>query len=376
MIRSRLYLWQNENWPEFRWDAEKLLSPIYEVSQEVSLLLGRISMFGEGIKTELLTSTLENEIISSNSVENILLKREAVRSSILAQLNMDTEGLSVNDHYSEGTVRILLDAVTNSAVPLTKERLWGWHSDLFPSGISDGRRIITGQWRQGPMYVISGNTGKEIIHFEAPPAEMVDGEIDSFLKFVNENDVNPIIKAAVSHLWFVTIHPFADGNGRIARTITEMLLARADNSPHRYYSFSSAIMKNRKAYYDALEYAEKSTMDVTAFIAYFIETMRVAVADAELRISKTIEKPRFWDRIRSISMNERQVKMVNKLVDGFEGRLTAEKWSKITKCSHATALRDINDLIQKGVLEEDGGKSRNAGYILKKNVETVFGSIS
>lgn len=366
MIRSRLYLWQNENWPEFRWDAEKLLSPIYEVSQEVSLLLGRISMFGEGIKTELLTSTLENEIISSNSVENILLKREAVRSSILAQLNMDTEGLSVNEHYSEGAVRILLDAVTNSAVPLTKERLWGWHSDLFPSGISDGRRILTGQWRQGPMFVISGNTGKEIIHFEAPPAEMVDGEIDSFLKFVNENDVNPIIKAAVSHLWFVTIHPFADGNGRIARTITEMLLARADNSPRRYYSFSSAIMKNRKAYYDALEYAEKSTMDVTSFIAYFIETMRVAVADAEMRIAKTIEKTRFWDRIRSISMNERQVKMVNKLVDGFEGRLTAEKWGKITKCSHATALRDINDLIQKGVLEEDGGKSRNAGYILKK----------
>ena len=216
------------------------------------------------------------------------------------------------------------------------------------------------------MFVISGNTGKEIIHFEAPPAEMVDGEIDSFLKFVNENDVNPIIKAAVSHLWFVTIHPFADGNGRIARTITEMLLARADNLPHRYYSFSSAIMKNRKAYYDALEYAEKSTMDVTSFIAYFIETMRVAVADAEMRIAKTIEKTRFWDRIRSISMNERQVKMVNKLVDGFEGRLTAEKWGKITKCSHATALRDINDLIQKGVLEEDGGKSRNAGYILKK----------
>ena len=364
---SSIYIWQRDDWPSFTWDIEKLLPHLYDTVRKESLFLGRISSLSNEVKESSFSNALTDEIISSSAIENITLKRDSVRSSLLAQLGFDNQGKTNSDHYTEGAVSIALDAANNNDMMLTKERLFGWHSMLFPNGLSGGKRIIVGNWRKGDMYVVSGNLGKEIIHYEAPPAERIDKEIDTFLSFINENnDVNPLIKAAVAHLWFVTIHPFGDGNGRIARTISEMLLARADGMRQRYYSLSAEIMNNRKAYYDVLEYSQKSTLNVTKFIEYFLKTLQEAIARADEKVSHTLSKTAFWDSLRLIPLNEREVKLINKLYDGFEGKLTTEKWAKLAKCSHSTALRDIKDLIEKGILVEDGCKSKNAGYLLKQ----------
>ncbi len=364
-MNTNLYIWQQEDWPHFTWKQEELLPLLYETSTEKSYFLGRISMLGLPEKEASFLNTLEEEVLGSNSIEDINLKRDSVRSSILSRLGYANEGIQNSDRYTVGAVNIIIDAITNRNMPLTKERLFGWHTELFPEGISDGRRILTGRWRQGEMYVVSGHIGKEVIHYEAPPASVIDNEMDEFLRFVNEeNDINPLIKAAVAHFWFVTIHPFSDGNGRIGRTISEMLLARSDNTDHRYYSLSSAIMTNRQEYYDTLEYCQKSTLDITRFIVFFLKTLRDAVRNAENAIQETIAKTKFWDAIRPIPLNERQIKLINKLYDGFEGKLTTEKWAKIAKCSHSTALRDINELIDKGILIANGTKSKNISYKL------------
>lgn len=363
---NNLYIWQNKDWPNLKWDTEKLLPLIYETTMEKSLFLGMLSTLNNDLKETSFLDTVEDEIISSSSIENIMLKRDSVRSSLLSRLGFDNAGLQNTDRYTEGAVNIVLDAILNHDRPLTKERLFGWHSQLFPSEMSGGMRITTGSWRKGEMYVVSGRMGKEVIHYEAPPAEIIENEMDVFLKFINENtDVNPLIKAAVAHFWFVTIHPFSDGNGRIARTIAEMLLARADDMDYRYYSFSAEIMNNRKEYYDVLEYCQKSTLDITRFIEYFLMVLQNAVKNSEKKLESTLEKTKFWDSVRLLPLNERQIKLINKLYDGFEGKLTTEKWAKIAKCSHSTALRDIKDLMEKGVIIEDGGKSKNTGYSLK-----------
>ena len=361
-----IYIWQRKDWPNFHWDIDKLLPLLYETTQKRSFFLGQISSLDDTIQKNAYADVLENEIISSNSIENILLDRDSVRSSLLSRLGVENAGMKYSDRYTAGAVNIVFDAVTNYSVPLTKERLYGWHSELFPSGMSEGRRIITGNRRQGPIYVVSGSMGKEIIHYEAPPADRIDAEIDRFLKFVNEEEsVNILIKAAVAHVWFVSIHPFADGNGRIARTITEMLLAKADGLPHRYYSLSLEIMKNRKEYYDILEYTQKNTMDVTKFIEYFLKTIQKSVATSQAKIEKTIAKTKFWDSIRKYPLNERQIKILNMMQEDFEGKLTTAKWEKLNKCSHSTALRDIKDLIDKGILIDDGKHSKNTSYLLK-----------
>ena len=365
-MEQNLYIWQKQGWPSFRWDAERLQPLLYEAIRNEAYFLGRISALDSNLDTTAFLDAIENEVISSNSIEDIMLDRDSVRSSIISRLGYENEGLHKSDRYADGAVSIVIDAVTNNALPLTKERLFGWHTELFPSGISDGRRIITGQWRQGEMYVVSGHTGKEIIHYEAPPAYRIDEEVDALLCFINEeDDINPIIKVAVAHFWFVSIHPFSDGNGRIARTISEMLLARADGATHRYYSVSAEIMNTRKEYYEVLEYCQKSTLDITKFIEYFLKTLDNAINSASSNIEKSIAKTRFWDSLRLIPLNERETKLINKLSEGFEGKLTAEKWAKIAKCSHSTALRDIKDLIEKGILTEDEGRSRNTGYRLK-----------
>ncbi len=368
---SDLYVWQKKEWPSFKWDNQKLQPLLYETIRNEAYFLGKISALGMELGTASLAAALEDEIVSSSSIEDIMLDRASVRSSILHRLGYESEGLQNSDRCTEGAVSIVIDAVMHRNAPLTKERLFGWHAELFPEGFSEGRRIIAGRWRQGEMYIVSGRTGKEIIHYEAPPAESVDKEMDAFLSFINEEDeMNPVIKAAVAHFWFVSIHPFADGNGRIARTISEMLLARADGTDHRYYSLSAAIMKTRNEYYEVLEYCQKGNLDITGFIRYFLKTLSSAIAEAENNIQKSIAKTMFWDSLRLIPLNERETKLINRLIDGFEGRLTTEKWAKIAKCSHSTALRDINDLICKGILKEDGGGSRNKGYKLNYSAES------
>ena len=361
-----LYIWQKNEWPSFRWDDAKIQPLLFNTIRKESYFLGKVSMLGDEIKEKVSATAVENEIISSSSIEDIMLKRESVRSSILNRLGFNTECTAKTDRYTEGAVNIVIDAVENRNAPLTKERLLGWQAELFPSGISIGRRITTGMWRQGEMYVVSGHSGKEIIHYEAPPADRLNQEIDYFLEYINEdNTVNPIIKAAVAHFWFVSIHPFADGNGRIARAISEMLLARSEDTNHRYYSLSTEIINSRNEYYEVLEYCQKSPTDITRFLEYFLKTMQKAIEKAESEINKAIPKTKFWDSMKLVPLNGRQIKLINRLQDGFEGKLTTEKWAKIAKCSHSTALRDINDLISKNILAEDGGNSRNTGYKLR-----------
>lgn len=368
-METAIYLWQRNDWPNFTWDIERLLPNIYTTANEVSYFLGKISMLGTDMRQKVFVDSMSEEIYSSNAIEDILLNRDSIWSSVKTRLGLPEEDDHYDYHYdsyTDGVVQVAVDAVKNCNSPLTKQRLFQWHSLLFPTGISAGKAITTANWRRGPMYVMSGGPGKEIIHFEAPAASEVDSEMERFLSFINDDyGFNPMVKAAVAHLWFVTIHPFDDGNGRTARAITEMLLARADNTAHRFYSISSEMLTSRKAYYDALNFAQKSTMDVTSFIEYFLETMRSAVRTSNGKLEKSLDKSRFWDSIRFMPLNERQSKMINKLLDDFKGKLTTEKWAKITKCSHATALRDINDLITKGILVDDGGKTRSAGYQLK-----------
>ena len=361
-----LYIWQKPEWPSFRWDGSRIAPLLLEAYRKKEFFLGRISMLDARAGIAASTSALEDEIISSSSIEGMVLDRDSVRSSIMERLGLSTEGLCNSDRSTEGAVSILIDAVENRNQALTRERLFGWHSELFPMGFSDGRRILAGRWRQGEMFVVSGHPGKEIIHYEAPPVDRVDPEMDIFLDYVNGHDgTDPLIKAAVAHFWFVSIHPFADGNGRIARTVSEMLLARAENSSHRHYSISSSIMRHRDEYYSTLEDCQKGTLDISAFIEYFLRMLLDAIKAAGDEIDEAMRKKGFWDSVKMLPLNERQVRLINRLFDGFEGKLTAEKWARIAKCSHSTALRDINDLIGKGILEEDGGNTRNAGYRLK-----------
>ncbi len=367
-MTNGIYIWTRADWPNLHWNMQKLTPLLIDVTRQEATLLGKLSMLQDKHQEISFVDAAASELIASNSIEGIIMDRRSVRSSILNKLGIQQEHIKVNvDHYNEGTVAVLLDAVENWSKPLTRERLFSWHSQLFPFGISDGERITTGCWRSGSMYVISGRSGKEVIHYEAPPAERIESEIDAFLDFVNgDEDVDPFIKAAVAHFWFVTIHPFADGNGRIARTISELLLARADRSSKRFYSISEAILSSRNEYYEILENCEKGTGDITSFVSYILKCLATAVARTEENLAATLGKTRFWDSIRQLALNERQIRIITRILDGFEGKLTAEKWAKITKCSHATALRDITDLIEKGVLENDGSKERSTGYKLIK----------
>lgn len=332
-----MYIWQEWDWPCFTWDDD-LVNPFKTQVWEAAVRLdGRLGLLDEAGRDAFRLSILEDEVIASSLIEGVRLDRK--------------------DAYA-GPASIVQDAQDHHDRPLTKTRLLGWHHQLFPDGISEGRRIRTGAWRQGPVYVVSGHMGMEVIHFEAPPAKVVDEEIDRFLEFVNGSDVDPLVKASIAHLWFVTIHPFEDGNGRITRAVTSYILAKAGGV---CYSPSSAILSERKSYYDALEWAERGTMDISAFIVYFLKTLHKAVDSAAAKL----ERMRYRDTIRSLPLNGRQVKMIEMLLEGFKGKLTAEKWAKITKCSHSTALRDINGLIGMGVLVDDGGRTRNTGYLLK-----------
>ncbi len=363
-MEQQLYIWQRKDWPHFTWDKERISSLVTETVKEVYLFLGKVSVTNESLLQPLALDILENEIVSSFSIEEVYLNRSSVRYFLLNRLGIEAEKTYHSDRAAEGAVSILLDAVEDCLSPVTKERLFGWHAQLFPSGLSEGRKIITGNWRNSPVYVVSGRLGKEVVHFEAPPAQRVDEEIDRLLAFVNEDDsVDPFVKAAIAHLWFVTIHPFADGNGRIARTLTELLLARADNQRGRYYSISREILKNRKEYYDVLEYAEKSTMNITRYLEFFLKTVSASVRTSEELLKLVLKKSRLWDSARNLVLNERQVKMINLLLSDFKGNLTAEKWGKITKCSTRTAERDIRDLVNKGILQAEEVHSKKPAYI-------------
>lgn len=360
------YIWQRKDWPDFRWDAEALLEPMSRLSQRHGLLNGRMSMLGFNEKCHSLLLAMTDELISTSEIEGVQLNPNSVRSSIARRLGIEDDGMLVEDHYVEGLVDVMLDAVGNCREPLTADRLFGWHAALFPMGRSGMHRITVADWRKGEetMQVVSGAFGHEKVHYEAPASADVAAEMERLISWCNTGGQSPFIMAAVAHLWFVTIHPFDDGNGRISRTLADMLLARLDVDSARYYSMSAEINRNKKAYYEILERTQKGDLDITEWLLWFFDCLEKAITRASGIIERTLEKAAYWDRFREVDINERQRKVINRLWDGFEGKLTSSKWAKMCSCSQDTALRDINDLISKSMLRKSGEGGRSANYLL------------
>ena len=366
-----VYIWQQPTWAEFQWDNERLITLLSEVRNLEGRIMGLMQGVGFNVQNATSLDVMVEDVLRSSEIEGELLNADRVRSSIARHLGIETEGLPEPDHYTEGVVQVMLDAVRNSNQPLTHERLFNWHAALFPTGRSGMYPITVAAYRVGvePMQVVSGAMGREKVHYEAPASDAVPEMMDEFLTWINDQqDIDPILKAAIAHLWFVAIHPFDDGNGRLTRTITDMLLAKADGMPHRFYSMSAEILRERKGYYAALEKTTTGTMDITLWLEWFLQTLRSAILRSEATVKRVVAKSSFWQRSREIAMNDRQVKVVNMLWDGFDGKLNTSKWAKITKTSQATALRDISDLVEKGILvvANEGGRSTN--YLLKEDL--------
>ena len=360
---KEIYLWQNARFPQFEWNTDVLLTPLGEVHTLQGQLLGRMAALGfEGVAAQV--EALTSEILGSSQIEGVVLNADSVRSSVARHLGLETAGVERTDHYTEGVVNALMQATQGFAEPLTDERMFAWHAVFFPLGYSDGYKITVANWRVGgePMQVVSGPMGKQKVHFEAPSSDDVPTMMEQFIRWVNTDDyTDPIIRAAIAHLWFVTVHPFDDGNGRMARIITEMMLARADKSPKRFYSLSAEIMRQKKNYYDALEQAQKGLIDITPWLMWFIGALRNALLNGLQTTDRVLHKTEFWARHKDTEMNERQRKILNRLWDGFEGKLTTQKYAKINHCSQDTALRDIQSLIEKHILRktDEGGRSTN-----------------
>lgn len=362
------YIWQTGDWPHWRFDLAVLAGPMAEVSRAQGVLLGRLADVGMALRGQASLAALTEDVVKTSEIEGETLSVESVRSSIARRLGVDIGALAPVDRHVEGVVEMVLDATANAATPVTQERVFGWHAALFPTGYSGLAKISVGAWRDdanGPMQVASGPIGRQRVHYEAPPANRLDSETRRFLDWVNgpSNDP-PLLRAGLGHLWFVTLHPFDDGNGRIARAMGDLLLARADGSPQRFYSLSAQIQRERKAYYDILERTQKRSMDVTEWLLWFLETLHRAVDQAQVTLDTVLAKARFWRHWGSMPLNERQVKLLNKLLDGFDGKLTTSKWAAIAKCSQDTALRDISDLLTRGVLRKADAGGRSTSYEL------------
>lgn len=362
------YIWQAGDWPQWRFDLAALAAPMAAVSHAQGLLLGRLADVGMALRDQANLGALTEDVIKTSAIEGEQLHAESVRSSIARKLGMDIGALAPVDRHVEGVVEMVLDATGNCHAPVTRERLLGWHAALFPTGYSGLSQISVGSWRSdasGAMQVVSGPIGRQKVHFEAPPAERLDAEMARFLAWLNSaSGEPPLIKAGLGHLWLVTLHPFDDGNGRIARAIGDLLLARADGSGQRFYSLSAQIQRERKAYYDMLERTQKQSLDVTAWLAWFLTTLHRAINQAQHQLDAVLSKARMWQHWAELPLNARQVKLLNKLLDGFDGKLTSSKWAAIAKCSPDTALRDINDLRARGVLVKAEGGGRSTSYVL------------
>lgn len=364
-----LYIYQAPEWPLFKWDSAEVLSLLAGVRHRQGRLFGRMESLGFERREEAVLRTLTEDVTKSSEIEGEVLDRDQVRSSIARRLGMDVGAVMPADRNVEGVVEMMLDATQRFRKPLTADRLFGWHASLFPTGRSGIQRIAVGAWRgegAGPMQVVSGRIGRERVHFEAPFWDRLDAEMASFLAWFERKDgVDPVLRAAIAHLWFVTIHPFEDGNGRIARAIADMALSRSEESPQRFYSMSAQIRIERKGYYEILEETQKGDLDITAWLVWFLLCLDRAFEGAEGILSSVLAKARVWERLGTQHVNDRQRKVLNLLLDGdFEGSLTAKKWGLVTKTSPDTALRDIVDLIERGILVKDEGKARATTYSL------------
>ena len=364
----RLYIHQLKGWPRFHWSTDKLAEPLASVRHQQGRLMGHMEALGFNLQQEAVLETLTADVVKSSEIEGEKLDAGQVRSSIARRLGMDIGALKRADRNVEGVVEMMVDATRHYNQPLTAKRLFGWHASLFPTGRSGMTRIRAGAWRddsRGPMQVVSGAMGKERVHFEAPKADRLPGEMAKFLAwFKGHAPIDSVLKAGLAHLWFVTIHPFDDGNGRIARAIADMALARSENSPQRFYSMSAQIRQEHKAYYDILEAAQKGTMDVTPWMEWFLGCLGRAIGGAQVTLSAVLAKARFWERIKAVPLNDRQRLVINRLLDGFEGKLTTSKYARLARCSQDTAHRDILALVDHAVLIQNPEGGRSTSYSL------------
>lgn len=365
--RMKAFIHQKENWPEFTWSSNDFLSLLSEARNLQGRLIGKMETLGFDLRNEALLDTLTLDVIKSSEIEGEFLNPDQVRSSIARRLGMEIAGAVESDRNVEGVVEMMLDATQKCFDPLTVERLFDWHAALFPTGRSGMYKITVADWRKdttGPMQVVSGAMGKEKVHFQAPDSELVDKEMTRFIDWFNKSKIDLVIKAAIAHLWFVTIHPFEDGNGRITRALTDMLLAQSDKSNQRFYSMSAQIRLERKHYYDILEKTQKGNLDITDWIVWFLNCLINALKSTDLILKRVLFKADFWQKHIDTAINDRQRKLLNKLMDEFEGKLTSSKWAIIAKCSKDSAVRDINDLIEKGILQKKAAGGRSTNYEL------------
>ena len=365
-----MYIHQKTAWPTFNWNQEKITLLLADIRHRQGRLIGRMEGLGFSLREDTTLETLTLDVIKSSEIEGELLNTDQVRSSIARKLGMEISGLVPSDRNVDGVVEMMLDATQNFSSPLSDERLFNWQSSLFPTGRSRMHIIKVGGLRtkeNGPMQVVSGAMGRERVHFEAPDSDRLVKEMDQFVQWFNDiKNIDPVLKAAIAHLWFVTIHPFDDGNGRIARAIADMQLSRADGTAQRFYSMSAQIRLERNVYYNILESTQKGSLDITDWLEWFLACLGRALENTETVLERVFNKTRFWDKHHATEFNNRQRLLLNKLFDGFEGKLNSSKWAKIAKCSPDTALKDIQDLIEKDILEKDKAGGRSTNYLLKE----------
>ena len=369
MRRNSLYIHEQPDWPKFRWDSVKLTPELSACRHRQGRLVGQMEALGFPLRQEAVLQTLTDDVVKSSEIEGERLDANQVRSSVARRLGMDVGGIVAADRNVEGLVEMMLDATRHYDQALTADRLFAWHAALFPTGRSGMRRIRVGAWRDdstGPMQVVSGPVGRERVHYEGPAAGRLEEEMKAFLEWFEDAGVDhdPVLKAGLAHLWFVTIHPFDDGNGRIARAIADLALARSERSAQRFYSMSSQIRQERTAYYDILERTQTGTLDVTLWMEWFLTCLSRAIDGAQTTLAAVLAKARFWQALGTAPINERQRLMLNRLLEGFEGHLTTSKWATIAKCSSDTALRDILELVERGILVRNPGRGRSTSYSL------------
>jgi Fic family protein len=365
---DKRYIWEQNDWPHWVYDGQRLAPKLAQVHLAQGYLLGRMHDLGLALRDQATLRVLTEDVLKTSEIEGEKLNPDSVRSSIARRLGVDIGALAPVDRHVDGVVDMVLDATQRHNTPLTTERLFGWHAAMFPTGYSSLTKIRVGQWRddaQGPMQVVSGPMHRQRVHYEAPAAHLLDAEMADFLLWFNlDRQDDPVLKAGLAHLWFVTIHPFEDGNGRIARAVGDMALARAEESGQRYYSLSAQIQRERQDYYDRLEATQKGDMDVTDWLEWFLGCLLRAIQGAEETLASVLVKARFWQHWAGTPLNDRQIKLLNKLLDGFDGKLTSSKWAAMAKYSQDTALRDITELLQRGVLKKSEASGRSTSYEL------------
>lgn len=363
----KVFIHQKDNWPEFTWNSNTFLDLLSEARNLQGRLIGKMETLGFDLRNEALLDTLTLDVLKSSEIEGEFLNPDQVRSSIARRLGMEIAGAVDSDRNVEGVVEMMLDATQKCFAPLTADRLFDWHAALFPTGRSGMYKLTVANWRKdttGPMQVVSGAMGKEKVHFQAPDSDLLEKEMSRFIDWFNNSEIELVIKAAIAHLWFVTIHPFEDGNGRIARALTDMLLAKSDKSNQRFYSMSAQIRIERKQYYEILEKTQKSDLDITEWIVWFLKCLINSLKSTDYVLKRVLFKAEFWKKHIETAINDRQRKLLNKLMDGFDGKLTSSKWAEIAKCSKDSAVRDINDLIEKGILQKEAAGGRSTNYEL------------